>query len=230
VGDARAERIQRQVRVLMSGSDEQFGAPQLPASGACVFLDVESDPHDEVLGNKVYLWGVLADRGDGSEPEYWGNLAGPGDEGDKTGWFDFLRHAENLLAHLGDAPFVHYSHYEKTWLRKYAERWGDPDGTAARLGGMLWDMQLQGIRDVFCLPVPSYGLKSVENYVGFERSTQEYGGLWAVVRYHEWLQADREDERERVRDELLRYNREDCEAMRHVLEWIRQAKEGRQSR
>ena len=90
-------------------------------------------------------------------------------------------------------------------------------------------MRRKAIQDAFCLPVPSYGLKSVEEYVGFERSQGEYGDLWAVVRYREWLEADSEAERGRIRDQLLRYNREDCEAMRHVLNWVGEVSTGRWS-
>ena len=70
------------------------------------------------------------------------------------------------------------------------------------------------------MPVPSYGLKEVERYAGFKRSQADYGGLCSVVRYREWLDAGAGGERERIADELLRYNCEDRQAMRWVMEWV----------
>jgi predicted RecB family nuclease len=84
----------------------------------------------------------------------------------------------------------------------------------------------KAIQRALCLPIPSYGLKQVEQYAGFQRSQADYGGLWSVVRYREWLEAGTSDERERIADELLRYNREDCEAMQWVMEWAERAANG----
>lgn len=64
VGTKTAVRIQRQARVLVSGVHEVFGMPEFPPEGPTVYFDIESDPHDEGLENRVYLSGVLTDRGE----------------------------------------------------------------------------------------------------------------------------------------------------------------------
>ncbi len=227
VGNKTAENIHRQIRVLIGGKHEVFDVPQFPSEGPCVYFDIESDPHDEGLENKVYLWGVLADCDGSSSPEYWGELAGVGEENDKQAWFDFLNQSESIFRRLGNIPFIHYSPYEKTWTRKYIERWGDPNGIGGRISTLLWDMQAKAIKPAICLPIPSYGLKHVEKYAGFERGQQDYGSLWSVVRYHEWLKAATEDDRRLIGQKLLLYNREDCEAMRYVLNWLKQIVRGR---
>jgi predicted RecB family nuclease len=76
IGNLQAERIQRQIRSLVSRETIVFSDFELPPLGPCVYFDIESDPHDEGLENKVYLWGVLVDRSDGSTPDYWGEVAG----------------------------------------------------------------------------------------------------------------------------------------------------------
>ncbi len=216
----RAPAILRQARVLIADEYERFAQPELPGDGPVVYFDIESDPHDEV-GNKVYLWGVLTDRGDGSEPTYWGEVAGAGKDEDERAWFSFLDHAGDLMDEQGDLPFVHYSPYERTWVAKYIERFGDPDGTAERVMGLLFDMRPRTILGAYCFPVPSYGLKAIEKQTGFERSQEEYGSLWSVVCYHRWLAAEG-DERERLGRELLTYNEEDCAAMKWVVDWVRE--------
>jgi predicted RecB family nuclease len=226
VGPSQAQGILRQARVVISGKHEMFAEPEHLPEGPRVYFDIEADPHDELAANKVYLWGVLTDPGDGSQPTYWGDIAAAGRDGDRSGWLQFLDHARGVIEQLGDIPFVHYSHYERTWMTKYISRWGDPDGVGEKVLESLWDMLPKAIQRALCLPIPSYGLKQVEQYAGFQRSQADYGGLWSVVRYREWLEAGTSDERERIADELLRYNREDCEAMQWVMEWAERAANG----
>jgi predicted RecB family nuclease len=220
VGDRMAERVLRQVRVLISGEIEVTGPPETPPSGPVVYFDIESNPWDIGLETKVYLWGMLIDRADGGPPEYWGAVAGAGVEGDEQAWLGFLAKCSELLQAFGEIPFVHYSHYEKTWVKQYADRFGDPEGTAARVLSLLWDMEKRSIRGHLCLPVHSYGLKQVEKQARFERSQQDYGALWSVARYNAYLGAEDEDERDAIEEELRTYNREDCVAMREVLRWV----------
>ncbi|MDW8338103.1 MAG: ribonuclease H-like domain-containing protein, partial [Thermoleophilia bacterium] len=68
---------------------------------------------------------------------------------------------------------------------------------------------------------PSYSLKVVERYVGFERTQDEYGGDWAMAEYIRAVETEDETERRRVVNAILDYNREDLEATWAVLEWLR---------
>jgi uncharacterized protein len=105
-------------------------------------------------------------------------------------------------------------------MKQYMDRWGDPDGTASRVLDLLWDMAQKSVRGHLCLPVHSYGLKHVERYAGFERSQEDYGALWSVARYNAYLEAGSPTEGSAIEQELLTYNREDCIAMRRVLQWL----------
>ena len=117
--EAKVNRF-HQVKCILSNRVKVLRSPEMPPSGPCVWFDIESDPHDEGLENRVYRWGCLKDLRDGKEPEYWGALPNEGEEGDHRAWLDFLAHCREMLSELGDVPFVHYSHYERTWVRKYA--------------------------------------------------------------------------------------------------------------
>ena len=219
VGERTAEKVVQQVRVLMSGTMEILAAPQMPPTGPIVYFDIESNPWDIDMETRVYLWGLLLDRTDGSAPQYWGAIAPAGPDGDAEAWQAFLTRSGALIQEFGDLPFIHYSHYEKTWVGQYVERWGDQNGVAAKVASLLWDMEKKAIRGCLCLPVHSYGLKHVEGCAGFKRSQEDYGSLWSVARYGAYLEAADDAEREAIGNELLTYNKEDCVAMRHVLHW-----------
>ena len=70
-------------------------------------------------------------------------------------------------------------------------------------------------------PLPSYSLKVVETYVGFERTQEEYGGQWAMAKYIEATETNDENMRAEVMNSILEYNREDLAATWAVFKWLR---------
>lgn len=119
VGAATAQKILRQVQVLANGKLEMLAKPQLPGSGPYVFFDIEANPFEADLEPMVYLWGVLFDPANGAPPRYWGSIAAAGPEGDARAWQDFLGHAAAIIEQYGKIPFIHYTNYERTWVKNY---------------------------------------------------------------------------------------------------------------
>ena len=120
----------------------------------------------------------------------------------------------------GDIPFVHWHHYEKTHIKQYILRYGDPAGIAARVLLNLLDL-LPVTENTIVLPLPSYSLKVVEGYVGFKRTQDEYGGSWAMAQFILATETDDEAERNARMAEILKYNAEDFAATWAVFEWLR---------
>jgi hypothetical protein len=71
------------------------------------------------------------------------------------------------------------------------------------------------------LPLPSYSLKVVEEYVGFKRTQDEYGGSWAMAQFILATETEDEGERNLRMAEILKYNEEDLAATWAVFEWLR---------
>ncbi len=140
-------------------------------------------------------------------------------------WSEFLLNAESVLDKFGDIPFIHWHHYEPTMIRKYVDRFGDRNGTAARILNNAVDL-LPLLQSKVVLPTPSYSLKTVEKHIGFSRGQTEYGGDWAMAQYVEALMSNDEDERARRVSEILTYNQEDLRATFAVLAWLRSQLEG----
>ena len=57
--------------------------------------------------------------------------------------------------------------------------------------------------------------------IGFERTLEEYGGDWAMAKYIEATEMHDERERDRVMDEILKYNEEDLAATWAVFRWLK---------
>jgi predicted RecB family nuclease len=68
--------------------------------------------------------------------------------------------------------------------------------------------------------VPSYSLKVLEKYIGFQRSQEEFGGDWAIAKYIEATERHDPKERNAAMKHLLTYNREDLQAMWMILQWL----------
>lgn len=145
--------------------------------------------------------------------------AGFGEGGDRQGWEQFLRNAAQIMKDYGNIPFVHWSPYEKTKVELYIDRHGDPDGIAAAVLENLFNL-LPAVENAVMLP--SYSLTVVEEYVGFKRTQEEYGVQWSMAQYIEATETEDEAARQKVMDEILKYNEEDLAATWAVLCWIRE--------
>jgi predicted RecB family nuclease len=71
------------------------------------------------------------------------------------------------------------------------------------------------------LPLPIYSLKVVEQYVGFRRTQDEYGGSWAMAQFILATETDDEAKRNILMAEILKYNEEDLAATWAVFDWLR---------
>jgi len=224
IGLTRAGKILRQARCLSNNMHEQITSLVLPngySPGArpIVIFDVENNmPIFEELGLQVdvYLWGLLVATTKGLEQELI--VSPPGTKGDQKGWQLFLSTMSKIFNRYGDIPIVHFSPHEKTKVSNYINRFGDINSTGQRVLDNLWDLY-RAILNSVTLPVPSYGLKQIESFVGFKRTQEEYGGSWSIVRYNNYLEAPTKEEADKILNEIKVYNGEDLMATYEVYKW-----------
>jgi predicted RecB family nuclease len=213
-----AERILQFADALERKQEAVLSAPAIPPHDNYVMFDLEGmPPHLDEL-DRIYLWGTQVY---GEKPsEFKFALSGFGVDGDKECWLGFLASAKQIFETYGDIPFVHWAPYERTYLRRYVERFGDSESIAARVEANLLDL-LTVTRDSLVLPLPSFSLKVVEDYVGFERKEADYGGAWAMATFIEATETSDEGKRRELMDKIVAYNREDLEATWAVFRWLR---------
>jgi len=212
-----AERILQFAEAMENQEEKILATPAIPQLPNYVMFDLEGmPPHLDEL-DQIYLWGAQVF---GDEPsEFMPAVSGFGLNGDKEGWIAFLDNAKKIFECYGDIPFVHWHSYEKTNLSKYLRRYGDVDGVAVRVMANLLDL-FTITKESIILPVPSFSLKVIEQYVGYRRKQEEYGGQWAMAMFIEATETGDEGKRTRLMDEILTYNKEDLEATWAVFQWL----------
>jgi predicted RecB family nuclease len=214
----RAERILQFADAMEKQTETVLALPAIPQLQNYVMFDLEGmPPHLDEL-DKIYLWGtqVFGDK----PSEFAPAVSGFGPNGDKEGWLTFLENAKKIFELYGDIPFVHWASYEKTYLLRYIQRHGDVGGTAARVIANLLDL-LPITKESIILPVPSFSLKVIEQYVGYKRKQVEYGGQWAMAVFIEATETSDAAKRQGLMEEILAYNKEDLEATWTVFKWLK---------
>jgi len=214
----KAGKILEQAGVIKTGRHKWIEKIVIPASDNYVMFDIEGMPPYLDAVESMYLWGIKVY---GKNPgTYMPALAPIEQAGDKKGWEIFLANCKKLFAEYGDIPFVHYAHYEKTKLKLYTERYGDPEGISARVERNLFDL-FTAARKAVILAAPSYSLKVVEQLAGFKRTQDEYGGSWAMAQYIKAVETRDSAERDNLMKTIQVYNEEDLEAMWRTMQWLK---------
>jgi uncharacterized protein len=209
VAEARAHHDQQPVWLM---------PPQLPP-WPVVWFDLEGDPEGEEVDRAIYLWGLAVDDGQ-QMPRPEVITAHFEDQGGRRAWERFVARAIEIFARHPHARWVHYSPYEKTWVRKYVARYGAPAGFLERMEEALFDLLYRGVRRCVRLPLYSYSVKKVADFVGFRWRNPGSGSVWSIVQYERARASGDPTERARIVREIEEYNGDDLLAMRAVWRWM----------
>jgi hypothetical protein len=106
-------------------------------------------------------------------------------------------------------PVYHYGSYEKKAFATLAKRHGSGGGMSDRLVNVA-----SCVYGKVYFPVLSNGLKSLGRFLGAAWTDPQASGVQSLVWRHGW-EMTRE---EQFRQSLLQYNREDCEAVRLLVD------------
>jgi predicted RecB family nuclease len=170
-----------------------------PMDGTPVFFDVEALPDRDFY----YLIGVRVERASGTV--HW-SLWADSMADEKKMWEDFL----SILAEVDRPKLFHYGSFEKTFMKKMCDRYGEPPGpsiAATAIASSTNLITLLYARIYF--PTYSNGLKEIAHFLGFSWSDPSVSGLLSIAWRSRW-----EESRDAVlRDRLITYNTDDCDAL-----------------
>ena len=212
IGKEIAIQLQQQVRSLLLETPlirtnyNLQNNHQLPSNAIEFYFDIEAEPDR----NLDYLLGILAiDRVNNTE-EFYPFLAENVDQEEKI-WQEFLQF---VMAHP-NVPIFHFSDYEIDTIKRLAGLYNTPYRETKALLNRCVDIHQWVTRSVI-LPVESYSLKSLANWLGFEWSEAKAGGDQCVCWYDNWLRTQDSS----LLDAILSYNEDDCYATYYLKYWL----------
>ena len=176
-------------------------------NGTPVYLDVEALPDQDFY----YLIGARVKTQDGfTQHSFWA------DEAADTPriWNEFL----TFLAGVPNPCLIHYGSFEKTFLKHMCDRYGGPPPDAVdAIQAIENPVNLVSILYVqVYFPAFSNALKEVAGFLGFKWSEPNASGLLSVT----WRGLWDGSKQERLKQRLITYNAEDCEALALVEQTI----------
>ncbi|MCG7983371.1 MAG: TM0106 family RecB-like putative nuclease [Candidatus Thiodiazotropha lotti] len=223
-GLEKKRRAVFQAKSYLTGGVFQLNSVTLP-EGHWIHFDIEDNPLTGTGEKHVYLWGFLVPNYGDDDFEYiWTDH----DEEDEQSWLQFLAQIEKYRQRYSNLILAHYSSHERTTILTYAQRYDMEDNpTVVYLLGdesPLFDMR-RPVLDSLVLPLQGYGLKDVckhEDLVNFQWEDEDSGSQWSVVQFNRFLNESDPQMRETLKNDILRYNRDDVTATRRLEEWLRQ--------
>lgn len=180
--------------------------PEIPSSGRCLYFDIEGVPGR----GSYYLIGALAVTDDAVQYlSFWAN-----NEAEQAKVLkDFCLFAEGFP----DTPLFHYGHYDTKALREMGRLIPEHDRETVEkiLSATVNVLALVHYHIYF--PLHSIRLRQVGRYLGCSFSDQISSGIESIVFREEWEHSGDQA----LKDALIAYNREDCEALMALCDLIR---------
>lgn len=182
------------------------GNPKLPIEGTPIYFDVEGIPDRDVY----YLIGVRLESGtSGIRHALWADAA----VDEEHIWRAFL----GILSEIDNPVLIHFGNFDAIFLKRMCDRYGGPQENSPAAKAIASSVNLLSV--IFAqVYFPSYsnGLKEIARVMGFEWTDPLSSGLQSIVWRHRWEESCDPT----IREKLIAYNAEDCEALRlvaHVL-------------
>lgn len=181
--------------------------PHIPPSGRCLYFDIEGVPSRQ----SYYLIGVLAVEPEGTQyHSFWA------DDDDHTAMIaQFCRFVESYH----DARLFHYGHYDVKALREMGRLL--PEDERSKLEKILSATfnVLPVVHSHIYFPFHSIRLRQVARFLGCEFKSSVNSGLESIVFREKWRKSGDHN----LKSDLIAYNREDCEALRTLCDFIRRS-------
>jgi predicted RecB family nuclease len=194
--------LELQALAIRTGKIHVEHLPELPRTLVELFLDFEGIPDSDIY----YLAGLLVHRDGAAEYEsFWAD--------DSTGEAAMWSALIERLAAFPNSPIYHYGSYERKAFATLTKRHSSGGGFSDRLVNVA-----SSIYGKVYFPVRSNGLKPLGRFLGAAWTDPKASGLQSLV----WRQRWEMTRDERFRQSLLCYNREDCVAVRLLVDRLDQ--------
>lgn len=193
----------RERKIYVSGDE------RIRIDGTPIYLDIEAIPDREFY----YLIGIRIPTP--SNGIVWHSLWANKPDDQERIWNEFIK----ILSGVDNPIIIHYGKFEMTALRKMSQLYGAPLSDSSAGKAISSSINLLGyIYGRIYFPTYSNGLKEIASYLGFRWSMEDASGIHSILWRSEW---DRSND-EIWKNNLIRYNADDCEALNLVTDFVRE--------
>lgn len=210
IAATRALKFSRQARSYLENKMYKLPGNPMDASPYRVYFDFEDDP----LQALIYLYGFVVVEPDGSHK--YKMIWCDSKEGERGAFEEFCKFCSEISGK--DYKVYHYATHERTVIRKLREAYPVQNDIALEeyLSKMV-DLNKE-VAGRAVLPTLGYGLKEVSKFIGFKYTDEDPGGAQSIA----WFQDYQRDPvaNAALKERILAYNRDDCEATKAVHEWL----------
>jgi hypothetical protein len=182
-----------------------FDKPQVPSMGTALYLDVEGIPDED----RYYLVGLLAvEDGRCTSYSFWAD----DQEQEQAMWTA----CAGIISGFEEYTLYHYGQYEQRFL-DHMRQVATEDGAAAidQIRARSCNV-LAAIYSHVYFPTRSNSLKEVGVFLAFQWSAENASGIQSLA----WRLAWEMQPEDTLKQHLIQYNREDCQALRRVTEFL----------
>ena len=232
-GERVGQTISERVAPARDRDDElipNHGLLMLPEpSPGDLFFDMEGDPFfgSEEVDGIDYLFGVIEPGRADADGQLgfhaiWSIEDGTVTTGAERRAFEaFIDLVVDRLKSDPKLHIYHYAPYEPTAVKRLAGRYGtrEEEVDALLRGGVFVDLY-RAVRQGIRASVESYSIKRLEPLYYFEREVELRDAGRSIVEFETWLELGQEDEREKLLEEIERYNRDDCVSTLLLRDWL----------
>ena len=178
------------------------GSPVVKIEGTPVYFDVEGLPDRDFY----YLIGIRIGDGESAiQHSLWADTA----DDEKKIWQHFLA----ILNTIEKPVLIHYGRFETTFLKRMRDCYGGPPEESVASKTLKAPVNLLTV--IFAqvyFPTYTNGLKEMAGFLGFNWSDAKASGIRFLVWRNTWDQSRDPI----VKQTLVQYNAEDCEALEIV--------------
>ncbi|MBI4449210.1 TM0106 family RecB-like putative nuclease [Candidatus Woesearchaeota archaeon] len=199
-----ADNFRVQARSLIEHSPVLIHKIELPSSQSIIYFDIEGETEQKIY----YLLGCLLVQ-DGVTTYHPFFAEKPSDE--RQMWNAFL----TWIKTIPDFHIIHYHNYEKYALAGLRRKYGCPDELYKTISSHMTDL-FKLVKDSIAFPIHSYSIKDLAKSIGFCWRSDTPGGAQSLYWYAIWAKTGDAS----IKEALLHYNEDDCQAMKHVVEHI----------
>ena len=212
IGRDIGKRLRQQARALLldtaliNSDFNLVNSDRLPSADIELYFDIEAEPER----NLDYLLGILLVDNVNQKQEFYPFLAENIEEEARV-WQEFFEFVNNYP----HAPIFHFSAYEVDTIKRLARLYSTPKIQTKALVSRCVDVHHWVTQSVI-LPVESYSLKSLANWLGFQWRESTASGDQSVCWYDNWLSTGDRN----LLNAILSYNEDDCYATYYLKDWL----------